>query len=451
MSRKRSHSQDDSMNSSARRFLEQYQSGSWRTGAGRGVPVQVDRAEHALVGQITTAASKLTQERVRVKQVAHHSDLNIRCQCHASSEEKHTYQSVDIASSAEAHCIHVSALSMCQDAQKPTPVCVLVSIEEHHLLALLKPLLGDYVCRASLNHGDLAFVVDGCIVLLLERKTVGDLLTSIKSHHFQRQRNAMCALPMPSSAVGLLLEWARRDRDTSISDQTSIFQTGARSPQDMARVSTCVHRLQVNEGMCLHQTFGLLGTISFVVGRLTALSEVGLGLGLGHSGPCVLVKHQLTSRLSIDANSGTVEATGLSVGVRRVEDQLVPCTVPSEFRLGREGDIPPGHFLCTIVGTARKWSFFRALAIRSHFLSLKDLVLHLEEMVNTQGRDAAVQYLATFKFVSKGKTHPTRRDEQADRAGQTSSQTKQTKQAAPIKKTAIGKRCANSLLNSLGF
>ena len=303
-------------------------------------------------------------------------------------------------------------------------VGVVVAAEEHHLLPFFDiPVLKQRICRATISHGDFIFTVNGRIVLLVERKTKHDLLSSVRSGHFQRQRHRMMELTKnktlnikPHQIVLLVEDCVDKSKTINVEDEKCIH--------------TVIHNLEIVEGFRVFQTSSLVGTFLYIIRRMYALGE--------HGPPIPL-------HTSVRTNDD-----GLGLGsndIGRVHDVLPPVATPSPFRLAKTGFIPPGHMLTTLIGTARHSSFYRGLGVRAKHSSVCDLIHTLDEFRTVQEK---INYLTNISYRSETAIRKSRKstgniDERTD------STCRKRLHGEAFKNTTLGKRTATSIIASLGY
>jgi hypothetical protein len=267
-------------------------------------------------------------------------------------------------------------------------VLLLISHEEHQLRPFLEHLSFVRVCH--LKTGDLVIVKNNHVVLVVERKTTLDLLSSIRTQRFQHQRQRLSQMKQPSITIGLLHEAAA---DVKAKLSTADFQL----------MTSSLHRTLYCEEMQVFTTEGLLDTVLWCVAQVRA-----------H------LKYEPR-----EGESEVPEANACPVLMK---------TTPDKF-------VGPGTFLCRSASNAIHMSAFRGLGLLANWRSVRSLCAWVESI----DFPLASETIANLPYLSEKQL---RRKRKSDCLSATSTLEKNEK---AVKRTKIGVRAAHSLLVSLGF
>jgi hypothetical protein len=265
----------------------------------------------------------------------------------------------------------------------PHVVCF-ISHEEHQLRPFLEHLPFVVVCK--LTTGDVAIVKNSKVTFLLERKTTRDMIASVKTNRFSKQRERLAAIykHAPGTRVGLLMEGDEK-RDPIV------------NKADFQILTSSIHNAMYTESMHVISTTGLLGTVLWIVAQIRA--------------------HLIHS-----------------AGAHRTA-MPVPDKCPSLLKTPSNCTVGPGTFLSRSAGCATNMSAFRAIGLLAKWDSVRDLCHWTEQ----HGVETARDVIASLPFLSENQL---RRKRSHDMMMSRSECQKPTK---------IGRRCAVSLLQSLGF
>jgi hypothetical protein len=263
----------------------------------------------------------------------------------------------------------------------PRVVCF-ISHEEHQLRPFLEHLPFVRVC--NLKTGDIAIVKDNSVTFLLERKTTADMLSSVKTNRFakQRERLAVIGATALTTRVGLLMEWDGK-RDSYVNET------------DLQILTSALHNAMYTENLNVFTTLGLLGTVLWCVAQIRS--------------------HLLHT-----------------AGVQRAV-LAVPSKCPSLLKTPPATLVGPGTFLSRAAGCAAHMSAFRAIGLLAKWVSIRDLCLWVE----THGVEKAKEVIAGLPFLSENQLRR-KRNHDIMVAGQTETRTKIGSRCATSLLTSLG-------------
>lgn len=429
-----------------------YQNGLWQIGHKNATVKHLDASQH-------TQCVLIDQYKGQQQAWSRGEDLNVSCVKSAWRIGRTTIPSgryelegvsitittpADLSdSTTTADLQHRGSGARVEDLPFPnnTGLYVFIAHEEHQLLSFFQDLAGRstmvHITMATLSHGDIAIVLDGHLVQLIERKTTRDLLQSIHSHHWQKQRQRLMQLPLYRN----ILPRGSGGRITLLVENNTLA-IDRLSSSEMATLISCEHRTTIRDRMQVHQTTGILGTVLYIYARVKAIIEVGPGdlvTVIKHaSGATVVVPENRLGSASVETSETHTVSPPIVTAT-----PIVPVKIPNQFNIPRQVCFPPAYFLANVLGLARHSSFHRGLGVISEMKSIRQMIHYFDTKGHNSDR---VQALASIPFLSKTDmeslqcntsfTHPPEEQEVA-------------KKRKRVNK--VGTRVATSILYSLGY